>query len=115
MMLGYFITASCVCTVGIDGGGLSAASKCTQRDLSALAGILSGTTNYRVFLIFFVTCNRDKTPQVKKRVVGKSIILSVSDDLPPSFNSKAPSDSVNEKQASDSQGEKKANNGNPPG
>ncbi|EYB87111.1 hypothetical protein Y032_0268g793 [Ancylostoma ceylanicum] len=33
--------------MGVDGGGLSVASKSTLRDCAARAGILSGTTNYR--------------------------------------------------------------------
>ncbi|EYB85580.1 hypothetical protein Y032_0295g1648 [Ancylostoma ceylanicum] len=37
-------------TVGVDGYGLSTVSKSTQRDRAAQAGILSGTTNYGVFL-----------------------------------------------------------------
>ncbi|EYC05601.1 hypothetical protein Y032_0081g1469 [Ancylostoma ceylanicum] len=37
-------------TVGVDGGDPSAASKSTRRDRNARAGILSGTSNYGIFL-----------------------------------------------------------------
>ncbi|KAK6726193.1 hypothetical protein RB195_004487 [Necator americanus] len=53
----------------------------------------------------FLTCSKNKSPEVKKRIVGKSIILSASDNLSGSLQPSGTSE--NKEKQSDSSQEKK--------